>query len=431
MHKVLEKLIKYKIIFIISFCFILVLTFLGMKFLTKSTPKELEDNSIKSIELDNIVIDELKIEINSKEPKPEDFFEKTNENELTLSYYQNEEKVNLNLGVLGTYDVFIEGNNNYRSKLTVVDTTPPEVELKNISIYENGKYLIEDFISSYKDNSNSKEYTINYVDEAQSKLTNQGTYDITLRICDVNNVCTEKTTILKINKKNSATETTSNQSSDSNKQSTTTSKEEVKKVKKTTEKVIIKSTDIKYGVKEVTTANITYDIYSDGTKKEIKRTDIRTKYDFSGFNGTINTMKPEATNLYNSLSNTRTTILNETNKYRSEKNIPDLTLDKNLSILATIRAMEMAYGDKFSHTRPNGEEWSTFWGESGFNFTVPPGGYYGENLAYGYDTDLGACNGWRNSEGHYENMIKSEFTKIGIGKYTFNGKTYWVQFFSS
>ena len=142
-------------------------------------------------------------------------------------------------------------------------------------------------------------------------------------------------------------------------------------------------------------------------------------------------MKPEANNLYNNLSSTRDTIVTETNKYRSEQGLTGLRVDKTLSILATVRAMEMAYGNKFSHTRPNGKSWDTFWNESGFNFSVPAGGTYGENLAYGYTSDLGACNGWRNSEGHYANMINPAYTKIGIGKYTLNGKTYWVQFFSS
>jgi uncharacterized protein YkwD len=91
--------------------------------------------------------------------------------------------------------------------------------------------------------------------------------------------------------------------------------------------------------------------------------------------------------------------------------------------------MEMAYSGKFSHTRPDGREWSTLWTD--YSGSIPGGVVIGENLAYNYSSDEAACEGWRNSQGHYENMINPIFTKIGIGKFTFNGKTYWVQLLQS
>ena len=69
--------------------------------------------------------------------------------------------------------------------------------------------------------------------------------------------------------------------------------------------------------------------------------------------------------------------------------------------------------------------WDDYLGETPGGLTI------GENLAYGYSSDEGACQGWRDSEGHYENMINASFTKMGVGKYTFNGKTYWAQLFQS
>lgn len=431
MKKYLTNMIKDKLFLIGVICLTIVSLIVVINLNKESKSSEATPKSIKAIDESVIIKEEVNIEINSKTPEVSSFFENIPNEDLTITYYQDEKEVELKTDVVTSYDVIISGNKNYRSKLNIVDTTAPEVELKNVTIFENNSYLPQDFISLYKDNSGSDKYTIEFVNSDQANLKKVGTYDISLKICDINQVCTEKNTTLKINKSSTST----SEKKDSNKASTTasnnSSSNEVKVVKETTEKVIIKSKDIKYGVKEVTTAKITYDVYSNGTKKEVNRQDIKTKYDYSGYNGTINSMKPEATNLYNSLSSTRNTILTETNKYRSEEGLTGLKIDKNLSILATIRAMEMAYGNKFSHTRPNGKSWDTFWEESGFNFTVPAGGTYGENLAYGYSDDLGACNGWYNSEGHYENMVNKAYTKIGIGKYTFNNKTYWVQFFSS
>ena len=428
MKKYLTSLITDKIFYISVFCLTAVSLITVIYINSTSKPSESTLEATKSVNKENIVKDSLQIEINSQVPKPTDYFEDSPKENLNINYYQNEKEVELKTDKVATYDVVISGNINYRSKLEIVDTTPPEVELKTITIYENNKYLANDFVSSYQDNSGDLSYTVYFINAEQANLTKAGTYEITLKVCDVNNVCTEKNTVLKINTKS---KNDSKQEEQKPTKVESPTKTEKKVVDKITKNVTIKSKDIKYGVKEVTTAKITYNVYSDGTQKEIDRQDIRTKYDFSGFNGTINSMKPEANNLYNNLSSTRDTIVTETNKYRSEQGLTGLRVDKTLSILATVRAMEMAYGNKFSHTRPNGKSWDTFWNESGFNFSVPAGGTYGENLAYGYTSDLGACNGWRNSEGHYANMINPAYTKIGIGKYTLNGKTYWVQFFSS
>lgn len=428
MKKYLTSLITDKIFYISVFCLTAVSLITVIYINSTSKPSESTLEATKSVNKENIVKDSLQIEINSQVPKPTDYFEDSPKENLNINYYQNEKEVEVKTDKVATYDVIISGNINYRSKLEIVDTTPPEVELKTITIYENNTYLANDFVSSYQDNSGDLSYTVYFINAEQANLTKAGTYEITLKVCDVNNVCTEKNTVLKINTKS---KNDSKQEEQKPAKVESPTKTENKVVDKITKNVTIKSKDIKYGVKEVTTAKITYNVYSDGTQKEIDRQDIRTKYDFSDFNGTINSMKPEANNLYNNLSSTRDTIVTETNKYRSEQGLTGLRVDKTLSILATVRAMEMAYGNKFSHTRPNGKSWDTFWNESGFNFSVPAGGTYGENLAYGYTSDLGACNGWRNSEGHYANMINPAYTKIGIGKYTLNGKTYWVQFFSS
>ena len=88
----------------------------------------------------------------------------------------------------------------------------------------------------------------------------------------------------------------------------------------------------------------------------------------------------------------------------------------------------MAYNNVFSHTRPDGTKWFAVY----YQYFNVDRNYVkiGENLARGYRTDADACQGWRNSDGHYRNMIDTSYKKMGVGKYMYNGTIYWVQTFS-
>ena len=94
-----------------------------------------------------------------------------------------------------------------------------------------------------------------------------------------------------------------------------------------------------------------------------------------------------------------------------------LTLDADLTDDAMQRAAEIAY--YFSHTRPDGRDCYTVNSRA-----------YGENIAAGNRTAQATYTQWYNSEGHYENMVRSYFTNIGIGHFEHNGIHYWVQLFS-
>lgn len=379
--------------------------------------KEVKSDSLESsnpIEIKKI----LTVEIGAELPEISDYFESINSfsSEVEIRYYNNDKEVSISditetingilyLTNVSTYKVVItDGEKEYFTQLKVADTTTPEVVLKDITITEGEKYNIKDFLVSYKDNSGDTSHTINYKDNSYSKFTSPGTYKIIITVCDPSKNCVDKSANLVINKF------------------------VLKVVNTITQSKVIKTEDIKYGVKRVTSADVTYDVYNDGSKKEVSRSGTKTKIDQSTFNGTTSSMKSEAISLYSSLQPSANTILEITNKYRKEVNEQPLTLDKNLSIIATIRAIEIAYSGKFSHTRPNGSEWHTIWDEyydKSVNVTR------GENLAYGYSSDEGACVGWRESQGHYENMIDPRFSKLGVGKFTFNGQTYWVQLFQS
>jgi SCP-like extracellular len=126
--------------------------------------------------------------------------------------------------------------------------------------------------------------------------------------------------------------------------------------------------------------------------------------------------------------NTYTDLINEvyeiTNNYRSLVGVSSLTLDSSLVEAASIRAKELS--DSFSHTRPNGSSCFTVLSELGISY-----GTAGENIAAGYSSSQSVMEGWRSSNGHYQNIISSKFKKIGIGVNIINNQYYWVQIFSN
>ncbi len=127
------------------------------------------------------------------------------------------------------------------------------------------------------------------------------------------------------------------------------------------------------------------------------------------------------------------TILDMTNQYRAEVGAAPLVLDQKMCVAATVRAIEMAQSGIFSHTRPNDTECFTIFEDCGFSTAHIYS--MGENIAMnaGYsDPDIQACIGWRNSSGHYRNMIDTGYRTLGVGKCIGQGgKIYYVQLFAS
>lgn len=111
------------------------------------------------------------------------------------------------------------------------------------------------------------------------------------------------------------------------------------------------------------------------------------------------------------------TILNQ---YRTKAKVKTLKKDATLESIAKTRAKELV--TKFSHTRPNGQR--------GINL-IKGNVYKGENIAKGQTTCKAVMTDWNNSAGHRANMIKKNYTKVGIAGYKYKGVIYWVQIFSS
>ena len=244
---------------------------------------------------------------------------------------------------------------------------------------------------------------------------------------ETSEVTTEETTL--VTEESTTTGTTT--AITTTKKLETTKKTTTKKSTTTLDYKTVKETKseetTKYGVIIKTNYEITYKVYNDGRKEEISKKKKATTYDSTNFKATTAELKPEATAVKNSNNSTYDEMLTYVNNYRSEVNVGPLSNDSNLNLAATIRAMEMAYSNKFSHTRPDGSDCFSVLDDLDIN------SYYswGENIAYGQRTVAAVSQAWKKSEGHYKNMINSNFKKVGFGKFTLNGYIYWVQMFAS
>lgn len=118
----------------------------------------------------------------------------------------------------------------------------------------------------------------------------------------------------------------------------------------------------------------------------------------------------------------RQEILDLVNEERSSRGLSTLSYYKTLDPAAQLRAEESA--QKFSHTRPNGEQWKTVFDEFGI-----ASDYRGENLAYGQKSAQQVMEAWMNSKGHRANILDERFTHISVGIYNKDGKIYYSQLF--
>lgn len=237
---------------------------------------------------------------------------------------------------------------------------------------------------------------------------------------------------------NSNTNKNTNTTSNNNKNTNTNNNKNsnTAKVTKTgtDESKELTKSETKYGVKINTYTIKKYDVYSDGSKKETSSY-TTTEYDRTGYKASTSELLPEARSLKSSNSSSINDVLKYVNQYRKEANEKqidgvtdrkDLTLDSNLTVAACARAVEIAYAKKFSHTRPDGRTCFTILDDMNIGYNAS-----GENISSGRSTAKAVSEGWKNSSGHYANMINKNYGKIGIGVIKLQGTYYWVQLFTN
>lgn len=124
-------------------------------------------------------------------------------------------------------------------------------------------------------------------------------------------------------------------------------------------------------------------------------------------------------------------IANETARLvsfeRAKVGLSSLTIDSQLSKIATIKAEDMNQNNYFAHTSPTyGAPWDM---AKHFGYSYRS---FGENIAYGQLTPDDVVKAWMASPGHKANILGSSYTNIGAGiAKDSQGRIYWVHMFSS
>lgn len=230
------------------------------------------------------------------------------------------------------------------------------------------------------------------------------------------------TTIKAPTTQKTTTKTHTTQPPTTKKQETTTKKY---RVDYGSEESVVTS-DYKYGLKKNTVTVNYYVLYSDGSK-EVYDTSTYDRYDSSGYTATDVELLEESNAIAAQNIAYYNEVLTLVNEIRAEAGVQPLTLDTTLCQAATMRSLEMNYSQQFSHTRPSGEACFSVFGTYGVGYRTA-----GENIAAGQRTPESVVNAWKNSEGHYKNMINANFNKLGVGMsdMQMGYGIYWTQLFT-
>ncbi|WP_395576362.1 CAP domain-containing protein [Streptomyces sp. BK79] len=125
------------------------------------------------------------------------------------------------------------------------------------------------------------------------------------------------------------------------------------------------------------------------------------------------------------LARTTAEVVELTNRRRTGAGLPPLAADPRLAHAAQAHSADMVARDFYSHTDPDGGgPWGRAAAAGAGHRTV------GENIACGQRSPAAVVEGWMNSPGHRANILKADFTHIGVGL-AGGGRagTYWTQLF--
>ncbi|MFF5497201.1 CAP domain-containing protein [Streptomyces aquilus] len=127
------------------------------------------------------------------------------------------------------------------------------------------------------------------------------------------------------------------------------------------------------------------------------------------------------------LTLTASEVVDRTNRERTRRGLPPLTVDPRLTAAAQAHSTDMVARAFYSHTSPDGSEpWDRAAAAGASRRSI------GENIACGQRSPAEVVEGWMNSPGHRANILEPDFTHIGIG-FAGGGAagTYWTQLFGA
>lgn len=115
-------------------------------------------------------------------------------------------------------------------------------------------------------------------------------------------------------------------------------------------------------------------------------------------------------------------VLDLVNQERAKVGVKPLQMDWELQRVARTKSQDMRNKNYFSHQSPTYGSPFDMMKQFGISYRTA-----GENIAQGQRNPQEVMNAWMNSSGHRANILKADFTHIGVG-YEANGN-YWTQMF--
>ena len=117
------------------------------------------------------------------------------------------------------------------------------------------------------------------------------------------------------------------------------------------------------------------------------------------------------------------------NRERANKGLHPLTIDPTLMMIARFKSQSMSDIDYMSHTGVYGQPWDL---ARAFGYSSNS---FGENIARGrgmYTSAASVMQGWMDSPGHRDNILREGYYYIGVGVYISEEFGFsWTQMFSS
>ncbi|MEX2145120.1 MAG: CAP domain-containing protein [Candidatus Spechtbacterales bacterium] len=121
---------------------------------------------------------------------------------------------------------------------------------------------------------------------------------------------------------------------------------------------------------------------------------------------------------------TRSGVIEWTNTQRTQFGLPALRENSKLNEAAALKVADMFENQYFAHISPSGKGVGELAEEVRYSFIL-----IGENLALGnFASDALLVDAWMASPGHRENILKREFTEIGVAvkRGEFEGRQIWL-----
>ncbi|MET9387809.1 CAP domain-containing protein [Streptomyces sp. NPDC002928] len=127
------------------------------------------------------------------------------------------------------------------------------------------------------------------------------------------------------------------------------------------------------------------------------------------------------------LARTEAEVIALTNAERARTGLRPLSADPHLHTAARAHSADMVARAFYSHSSPEGSRpWDRAAAAGSTRRSI------GENIACGQRSPAEVVEGWMNSPGHRANILKTDFTHIGVG-FAGGGPagTYWTQLFGA